>query len=89
MPLVPCPDCGKEVSPRAPTCPQCGAPLQAKPERTPEPSSRPVAVRRVGAYWEGIGFVLIVVGMIGGMVGSWLGWLALPGIIAFLIGRFL
>jgi zinc-ribbon domain len=24
MPLVTCPDCGKEVSDQAPTCPHCG-----------------------------------------------------------------
>jgi len=28
MALITCPDCGKEVSDRAPSCPQCGAPLQ-------------------------------------------------------------
>lgn len=28
--LRPCPDCGAEVSLRAPTCPKCGAPLQSK-----------------------------------------------------------
>ena len=27
MPLVTCPDCGKEVSDRAPGCPNCGAPI--------------------------------------------------------------
>jgi hypothetical protein len=25
--LIPCPDCGHEVSPRAESCPNCGAPL--------------------------------------------------------------
>jgi hypothetical protein len=29
MALKPCPDCGHEVSERAPTCPKCGAPLRA------------------------------------------------------------
>lgn len=27
MPLIPCPDCGREVSDRAPSCPNCGAPI--------------------------------------------------------------
>jgi predicted amidophosphoribosyltransferase len=27
MPLVKCPDCGKEVSSSAPTCPNCGRPM--------------------------------------------------------------
>ena len=29
--LRPCPDCGRFVSLRAATCPQCGCPLQAQP----------------------------------------------------------
>jgi hypothetical protein len=28
MALIKCPDCGREVSDRAPTCPQCGAPIR-------------------------------------------------------------
>lgn len=28
--LRPCPDCGRLVSPRATTCPQCGGPLQTQ-----------------------------------------------------------
>lgn len=27
MPLVSCPDCRRDVSPRAPSCPHCGAPI--------------------------------------------------------------
>ena len=26
MPLIQCPDCNKQISDRAPTCPHCGAP---------------------------------------------------------------
>ncbi len=29
--LKPCPDCGRFVSLRAATCPQCGCPLQTQP----------------------------------------------------------
>ncbi len=29
--LTPCPDCGRLVSLRAATCPQCGCPLQTQP----------------------------------------------------------
>lgn len=28
MPLINCPDCGKEVSPAAPSCPGCGRPMK-------------------------------------------------------------
>lgn len=37
MPLIPCPDCGTEVSDRAPACVRCGAPIAATPQ-TPVPS---------------------------------------------------
>lgn len=29
MPLIPCPDCGRQVSPSAVACPQCGRPMRA------------------------------------------------------------
>lgn len=29
MPLIECPDCGHEVSDRAPACPKCGCPIAA------------------------------------------------------------
>ena len=32
MPLISCPDCGKQVSSEAPTCPNCGRPIkQSRP----------------------------------------------------------
>ncbi|MFC1672597.1 zinc ribbon domain-containing protein [Pseudomonadota bacterium] len=42
MSLVPCPSCGKELSPQAKTCPHCGHPLEKgldAPPPTPEPKS--------------------------------------------------
>lgn len=81
--LIPCPDCGISVSPRAAACPKCGAPIAAKESR----------VHRAGARWEGIGFVLILAGMAAWFGGSaaWMmtGTLAgLVGFVVFLIGRF-
>lgn len=32
MPLVSCPDCGHQVSSRAPSCPHCGAPISTAKE---------------------------------------------------------
>ena len=40
MGTVPCPDCGREVSEIAPSCPHCGRPLGASPSPEPAPSSR-------------------------------------------------
>lgn len=31
MPLVPCPDCGRQLSTEAPACPQCGRPMRVSP----------------------------------------------------------
>lgn len=37
MPLIQCPDCGREVSDAAPTCPNCGRPLASpKTQRVTE-----------------------------------------------------
>jgi len=35
MPLITCPDCGREVSPRANACPNCGAPLMVGNQESP------------------------------------------------------
>lgn len=32
MALIPCPECGSEVSDRAPTCPKCGVPIASAPK---------------------------------------------------------
>ena len=32
MALIKCPDCGNQVSDRAPTCPKCGAPIAGREE---------------------------------------------------------
>jgi len=32
MALINCPDCGNQVSDRAPTCPKCGAPIAGREE---------------------------------------------------------
>ena len=33
MALVKCPDCGREVSEKAPACPHCGRPIASQPAR--------------------------------------------------------
>lgn len=46
MPLEKCPDCGKQISTAAPSCPQCGRPAQARQRLSPPPppASTPVIV---------------------------------------------
>ncbi len=38
MPLIACPDCGKQVSEQAPSCPQCGRPIATQPSPAPVPA---------------------------------------------------
>lgn len=56
MALVDCPDCGRKVSERAPTCPGCGAPLSAasgsvlpRPDAATVPTSRSVITPPMGS----------------------------------------
>jgi len=63
MALIACPECGKQVSSSAPTCPGCGHPI-ARPVATPV--ATPVARRRVVVQQEpsrggGSGFIVFVV----------------------------
>ncbi len=93
MALVKCSECGKEVSDKAAACPGCGAPIAAtSPAVSLNPASH-AHVTRTGAGWEGLGFILIVVGMLVGTAAnppvSTLGGIAaFVGIVVFIIGRF-
>ncbi|MBT4207879.1 zinc-ribbon domain-containing protein [Candidatus Woesearchaeota archaeon] len=43
MSLIPCPDCGKQISDQASTCIECGRPLESKPpNKDTSDSSEPV-----------------------------------------------
>jgi hypothetical protein len=86
MALTKCPDCGKDVSTIAANCPHCGRPMAMF-------SGKAVQIRRKGGKYEGIGFVLILVG-IGACFGSGVaqvvgGFLIFVGFIVFLVGRFM
>lgn len=82
MALIQCSECNHEVSSKAASCPKCGAPV-----------AKEKAVARAGAKWEGIGFLVMVVASIVGIMtyyddtyyGSIIG---LTGFVVFLIGRF-
>jgi uncharacterized membrane protein YvbJ len=91
MALIPCDECGKEISEKAAACPNCGAPVSGKSSVSLDPKSH-AKVTRTGAKWEGIGFILILVGMFMAFfthqekslaVGS-----IVAGFIIFIIGRF-
>lgn len=57
MPLIKCPDCGREVSDQAPACVQCGRPIGG-------PSEVRDKDRQEAAYLESKGVLSIVGGMI-------------------------
>lgn len=92
MALIKCDECGKEVSDKAASCPGCGAPSAPAPNQSESVDSKPAKVTRSGAAWEGLGFVLIIGGMlvaIGSGPDNHFGGAAMTvGFVVFLIGRF-
>jgi len=90
MGLINCSECGKEVSDKAAACQNCGAPIAIKDAVTLDPKSH-TKVTRTGAKWEGIGFVLILVGITTAIAANGIfgGILAFVGFVVFIIGRFL
>ena len=90
MALILCPECDKEISDKAASCPGCGAPISS--DDNAALGNQHTSVTRTGAKWEGIGFLLIVGGMIYGMAtgpeNHSGGMAAFIGFILFLIGRF-
>jgi DNA-directed RNA polymerase subunit RPC12/RpoP len=85
MALIKCSECGKDVSDKAASCPNCGAPLLSA-VREPH---KPVCVVRAGWRWEAIGALLVIGGLIAAIAGAGeYGWFALiVGFVIFIIGR--
>lgn len=75
MPLVTCPDCGRQVSTAAAVCPQCNRPLGLQ---AADPAAGPAGTEEVA--WEGVPSIKALVGDI---VGTAVVAIALP-IAAFL-----
>jgi len=83
MALINCPDCNKQISDNAPNCPQCGRPMAMFSDKSTQ-------IKRKGGTYEGIGFLLIIGGMVTCFASGWLGGaLIIIGFIVFLVGRFL
>lgn len=63
MALIPCPECGREVSTQAPSCPHCGNPITAvsgtgRPLTTIQETSKPLKLQIV------ISVAMFVVGFV-------------------------
>lgn len=96
MPLIQCPDCGKDVSTRAPSCPNCGAPVATisdvratgAPLTTIQATAKRLKIEQLAAT------VAIIISVIGLMAAEpysteteiW-GWAAFIGFIWFVIIR--
>lgn len=81
MALTRCSGCGNEVSDQVAICPNCGAPL------TPIPDS--VSSQRTGGTWNGVGFALVAVGIVIGVLSNRVlgSVVALGGVILLIVGR--
>jgi len=70
MALIKCPDCGKEFSEQAPTCPQCGRLIAAQPQQV-QPQSNMSSMEK----WWRISAILSVFSMVFSMFFSLFGWI--------------
>jgi hypothetical protein len=103
MALIPCPECGNEVSELAAVCPGCGYPFEQSP-RPPgfgwtRKRGRPRPLKATEWAWKGLqilGCFLIVVGVLTewlyrsyleGSSGQRGPWIAIVGLIVYLCGR--
>jgi uncharacterized membrane protein YdbT with pleckstrin-like domain len=66
MPVIACPDCGKDVSTMAPACPHCGRPSPAGTTPITAATARPVVAEET--LWRGTPSAMKLVGRIVGMV---------------------
>jgi zinc ribbon protein len=54
MALISCPECGNEVSDKAPTCPKCGAPIHVESKVVVYGYTQPFGINpKVSVFWNG------------------------------------
>lgn len=68
MALVKCPDCGTEVSDRAPSCPKCGRPIAAGPAA---PAAAPPKKKTSWLAWGCL--TIVVLAVLGGIINRMTG----------------
>lgn len=87
MPLIKCPDCGKEISDTAPACIGCGRVMASPP--SVKTAAETKTIERKGGKYELIGTLLILGSMLGCMGGiatdAGSGWIG-TGIVGFAVG---
>ena len=68
MALVSCAECGRQISDRAASCPDCGCPINSPrpaPARTvtiQKTAKKYKGAKLIGAAWLGIGVIIMVAG---------------------------
>jgi len=94
MALIKCSECGKEISDRATTCPNCGNPLIANPTEL-----NPVTIQQTRKKWKVwtaiavvmliVGWLMIMNGLAGGnpTLGSFGAMILFFGFVIGIIGR--
>lgn len=66
MPVIACPDCGRDVSTLAPACPHCGRP---SPAGTAVPPAPPVAAAaNEETLWRGTPSPILLIGKLAGLI---------------------
>lgn len=90
MALIDCPECGRQVSDRAPACPACGYPRQGQAKA---PVHRAVqTIELTGKRWKALQLVSVMVMLLGlalGIAGhaTLLVVLCVPGLIGLVVAR--
>jgi hypothetical protein len=67
MALIACPECGKQVSRQAPTCPHCGYPIAGPP---PAPEPQRIVVQQAPPRGSGGGCALLLILLIGAGIAA-------------------
>jgi len=52
MALINCPECGKQVSTAAQSCPSCGYPITNQPLMEPPPDSKSLLLEARPSWWQ-------------------------------------
>ena len=97
MALIKCPECMKEVSDKAPTCPNCGSPIAAAKENS-EVGVNLTTIQGTSKRLKSqilISVICIIIGIIW-LIGSlqtkdpspWPGLLIFGGLVGFIVTRF-
>lgn len=81
MSLIKCPDCGRDISDQAPTCPSCGRPMIATPDKrravvqTEQTSKKYKLASLIGRiFWLGGGVGIIVTCFMDGEISGSIDW---------------